>query len=182
MQVEKDEQLVKRIIAGEKDQFREVIIRFQARVFAVAYKVSKNPKDAEDITQEVFLQLYRSLSQFKGDSSLSTWIYKIAMSKALDYRRKTIKQVTYEGEENLYDIPFGSTPEELLLDKEDKELARAYMERLPDAYKEVVHLYYFQQQSYREIASTLNVAVKTVESRLYRAKLIMKKQGKGEEL
>src|SRR6476469_1040548 len=98
MQVEKDEQLVKRIIAGEKDQFRELITRYQARVFAVAYKVSKNPKDAEDITQEVFLQLYRALSQFKGDSSLSTWIYKIAMNKALDYQRKQIRQVAYEGE------------------------------------------------------------------------------------
>ncbi|MGE8081023.1 RNA polymerase sigma factor [Peribacillus loiseleuriae] len=180
--MEKDEQLIKRIVAGEQDQFRELISRYQVRVFAVAYKVSKSTKDAEDITQEVFLQLYRSLSQFKGDSSLSTWIYKIAMSKALDYRRKQIRQVACEGEENLYDIPFGATPEDHLLEKEDKELARAYMEKLPDTYKEVVHLYYFRQQSYREIASTLNVAVKTVESRLYRAKLIMKKQGKGEGL
>ncbi|MDF2946392.1 MAG: polymerase, sigma subunit, SigW [Bacillales bacterium] len=176
--METDEQLIKRIQNGEKDVFRTLIVRYQTKVYAVALKVSCNTKDAEDITQEVFLQLYRSLSQFKGESTFSTWIYKIAMSKALDYKRKQNRTIQHHNEEMLVQIPNTISPEIILLEKEDKELAYGNIDNLPPPYQEVVKLYYFNELSYQEIADKLDIAVKTVESRLYRSKQIIRKNRK----
>lgn len=176
--METDEQLIQRAADGEKVAFQDLILRYQSKVYAVAYKVTKNQKDAEDIAQEVFLQLYRSLSQFQGDSTFSTWIYKISMNKALDYKRKMARTPSYQHEEISANLSTKDTPENSLIKKEERELAHDFVEHLPPNYQDVVNLYYFQQQSYHEIANQLDIAVKTVESRLYRAKIMMRKYGK----
>lgn len=181
MQVESDEQLVENILKGNKQQFRELILRYQSRVFAVAIKVTNNQKDAEDISQEVFLQLYRSLGTFNGNSSFSTWIYRITMNKAIDYKRKQERQLDQEPENMIASLPETSilSPEEALLKNLDKELIHSYLIELPPAYRDVLKLYYFEELSYGEIAMKLNVAIKTVESRLYRAKRIIKDKHRG---
>lgn len=179
--MESDELLVENILKGNQQQFKELIMRYQSRVYAVALKVANNQKDAEDISQEVFLQLYRSLSSFNGDSSFSTWIYRITMNKALDFKRKNEKIKEKESDHNLSTIPESTilSPEEALIKNLDKELIHSYLIELPEAYSDVLKLYYFEELTYGEIALKLNVAVKTVESRLYRAKRIIKEKHKG---
>lgn len=181
MQVESDELLVENILKGNKQQFRELILRYQSRVFAVALKVTNNQKDAEDISQEVFLQLYRSLGTFNGNSSFSTWIYRITMNKAIDYKRKQERQLDQEPEDMIACLPetIILSPEEALLKNLDKELIHSYLIELPPAYRDVLKLYYFEELSYGEIAMKLNVAIKTVESRLYRAKRLIKDKHRG---
>ncbi len=179
--MESDEQLVRKIVKGNHQLFKELIVRYQSKVFAVALKVSNNQKDAEDISQEVFLQLYRSLENFNGESSLATWIYRITMNKAIDFKRKQVKQQENETSELLSTLPEENllTPEEALLKTVDKELIHSYLIELPQAYSDVLKLYYFEELTYGEIALKLNVAVKTVESRLYRAKRLIKDKHKG---
>jgi len=179
--VESDEQLVDSILNGNQQHFRELILRYQSRVLAVALKVTNNQKDAEDISQEVFLQLYRSLGNFNGDSSFSTWIYRITMNKAIDYKRKQDRQLEQEPEDVISSLPETNrlSPEEALLKNLDKELIHSYLIELPPAYRDVLKLYYFDELSYSEISMKLNVAVKTVESRLYRAKRLIKDKHRG---
>ncbi|WP_088072830.1 RNA polymerase sigma factor [Gottfriedia luciferensis] len=179
--MESDEQLVKNILNGNKQQFKELILRYQSKVFAVALKVSTNQKDAEDISQEVFLQLYRSLENFSGESTFATWIYRITMNKAIDFKRKQVRLQEHETGELNATIPGKNilSPEEALLKNIDKELIHSYLIELPPAYSDVLKLYYFEELTYGEIALKLNVAVKTVESRLYRAKRLLKDKHKG---
>lgn len=179
--MESDEQLVRNIVKGNHQLFKELIVRYQAKVYAVALKVSNNQKDAEDISQEVFLQLYRSLENFNGESSLATWIYRITMNKAIDFKRKQVKQQENETSELLSTLPEENllSPEEALIKTIDKELIHSYLIELPQAYSDVLKLYYFEELTYGEIALKLNVAVKTVESRLYRAKRLIKDKHKG---
>lgn len=181
IQMESDEQLVESILKGNQQQYRELILRYQSRVLAVALKVTNNRKDAEDISQEVFLQLYRSLGNFNGDSSFSTWIYRITMNKAIDYKRKQERQLEQEPEDLIASLPETNSlsPEEALLKNLDKELIHSYLIELPPAYRDVLKLYYFDELSYSEISMKLNVAVKTVESRLYRAKRLIKDKHRG---
>lgn len=179
--MESDEQLVNDILNGNQQRFREIVVKYQSRVFAVAMKISNNQKDAEDISQESFLQLYRSLYNFKGESSLYTWIYRITMNKAIDYKRKQDRIKDQESEELISSYPEQNIlpPEEALIKSFDKEMILSILRELPPLYSNVVISYYFEGLSYREIALKLNIEVKTVESRLYRAKRLMKDKREG---
>lgn len=176
--METDERLIQRILRGENDVYRELMLRYESKVYAVAYKVANQQKDAEDITQEVFLQVYRSLSQFQEQSTFSTWVYKVAMNKALDYKRKLARTPSYQSEEIPDYIATSDTPESALIKMEEKALAQEFVDNLPPHYRDVVDLYYFHHLAYSEIANKLDIATKTVESRLYRAKQMMRKHGK----
>jgi len=179
--MESDAQLVNEILNGNQHLFREIVARYQSRVFAVAMKVSNNQKDAEDISQEVFLQLYRSLNNFKGESSFYTWIYRITMNKALDYKRKQEKLNDQESEDLISSYPEKNIlpPEEALIKSFDKELIHSILRELPPLYRDVLTSYYFDGLSYREIALKFKIEIKTVESRLYRAKRLLKDKHKG---
>ncbi len=170
--VEADEQLVKRVLNGETEHFREIVTRYQTRVYAIAYKVSRHEKDAEDITQDIFLQIYRSLHSYKHHSTFSTWLYRVAMNKALDYKRKA-PPPTVVLEENEYMHQF-DTPESALIKKTERALVMAQLNELPPRYRDMIQYYYVNQYSYKEIAYKLGIAEKTVESRLYRAKKLLK--------
>lgn len=177
--MEDEQQLIQDILQGKRHRFRELVAHYGPHVHSVALKVAEHPRDAEDISQEVFLQVYRSLSQFQGQAKLSTWIYRIAMNKALDYKRKQERHS--DGDDIIAFMPdtHTTTPEEALLQKSEQEMIRAHITKLPSAYREVVYLYYFQEQSYSQIAESLGIAVKTVESRLYRARGLLQHLKKG---
>lgn len=172
--VETDEQLIEGVINGNKLMFRKLVIKYEKRVYAVAFKTANDHSHAEDITQEVFLQVYRTLQSFKGESTFSTWIYRITVNKSLDYMKKYEKTPIQYNESPLHITNF-QTPETTLLEEEHKELVHHYIDKLPLHYKEVVQLYYFEELSYNEIALQLDIARKTVETRLYRARQIMRK-------
>ncbi len=174
--VETDEQLIKRIVNGDSEQFREIVSRYQTRVYAMAYKVSRHEKDAEDISQDIFLQIYRSLHNYKHHSTFATWVYRIAMNKALDYKRKAALPTT-ELVDNELTKTF-ETPESAFMKKTEHALALDKLSELPPRYQEVFKYYYLQQYSYKEIAYQLGISEKTVESRLYRAKKHLKAKRK----
>jgi len=175
--METDQEIIKQIIAGQQEIYRELVSRYQQKVYSVAFKITRNEKDAEDIAQEVFIQAFKALSTYKFESSFSTWLYRIAVNRGLDWQRKNKKyqdrilyeQVTIENTESIEFLP-----EDSFISQEQKKAIHSIMNKLPPPYLDVIKLYYFDQLSYQEIANQLELANKTVESRLYRGRQMLK--------
>ncbi len=175
--MEKDKQVIEEILAGKQEVYREFVSRYQNRVYSVALKYTNNPKDAEDVSQEVFIQAYKSLASFTFQSSLSTWLYRITINKCLDWKRKNKMMLLYNSNEYtnlLLQQNKMKQPEELLLLKDQQSLIKILLKKLPEGYQSVIILYYFDHLSYQQIAERLGIAKKTVESRLYRGKTLLK--------
>lgn len=83
-----DEELIKETLDGNREAYRELVIRYQQLIFAVIFKITGNYQDAEDIAQETFIKAYRALDGYRGEAKFSTWLVRLATNKSLDYRRK----------------------------------------------------------------------------------------------
>lgn len=178
--MESDEELIARIRHGETDYFEILLTRYEANIYAVAYKICKKHREAEDIAQEILLQVFRSLDQFDNQAKFSTWLYRLSVNKALDYIRKQNRIHEVTNDVAIQNTAMTATPEKLILEREERQLTNEYVAKLSPKYKFVLELFYFEGKSYQEIACLLNISIKTVESRLYRAKKMMKKMRRGE--
>lgn len=174
-----DEELIQKHLKGDETAFREIVDKYKAYIFAIILNFVKKQDEAENIAQEVFIQIYRSLPKYKS-KNFKGWIGKIATTKAIDYKRTYSKTK----EEPIVDIEtfFNKsdenikTPEEIVIQEEERKLILELCSHIPEKYSEVVIKYYFNSKSYHQIASELNIAVKTVESRLYRARALLRKK------
>ncbi len=181
-----DELLVKKIIAGDAGSFEKLVSRYQKKIFAFIYRMVESREDAADLTQEVFFQVFRSLDTFRGDAKLNTWLYRIASNKTLDFLRKNkkVRTVNYECEDfqdnkSLTCTP-ESNPEHIFLKEEKVRRLREMIAGLPDRYRVVLVLFHYQELSYRQIAEALDIPVKTVATRIYRAKFILRETLRGD--
>lgn len=175
----RDEELVRAAGHGDRTAFAALVERHQSRVYRTLYQVVGHDQDAQDLTQDVFLKLYRSLELYRGEAAFTTWLHRLTINLALDWlraRKRRPLQVPLEPPTEESDGPVrelrseGLTPEEETVRSErHEELRRAIMNLGPD-YREVVMLYHFQHLSYQQIADRLGVPPRTVETRLYRAK------------
>jgi len=137
---------------------------------------------AENVAQEVFLKIYLSLPRYRFEG-FRTWIGKIAAHKAIDWRRRqqkiAVKEKIMDIDDLLEDaIPNNDLPGERLIEKEQIEKLQTLYKQLPEKYRVIVEKYYFSDKSYQQIAKEEGIALKTVESRLYRARQMLKKQWK----
>lgn len=169
---------MKRLMNGDLQAFERFIEQYQAYVFAIILRFVNDPDDAQDIAQEVFLQLYRSLPQYRPEN-LKAWVGKIATNKAIDAKRRRARQ----GEllESNVEAPFAPrqsemNPDQMLTRLEKEERIKALCRELPPSYSRVLMRYYFEHQSYQQIAREEGISLKTVESRLYRARKILRKR------
>ncbi|MCZ8523384.1 MULTISPECIES: RNA polymerase sigma factor [Paenibacillus] len=180
-----EEAWIARIIAGDREAFRELVERYGADLYKAVYSVLHSAKDAEDVTQEVLLKIYSSLPQYRH-GGLKTWLTRIAVHKAIDYKRsrdRKKEQLTGEWEETQGTGQLQESPVEAHVMRRDRrERVRESLERLPGAYRKVVVAFYLEDKSYQQIAAEQQIAVKTVESKLYRAKQYMRKVWKEEDL
>lgn len=168
----------------DQQTFEVLIEHYKAYVFAIILRFVDNTDDAQDIAQEVFLQIYRSLPSFQPDH-LKAWVGRITTNKAIDWKRK--KQRSVQGYE-LSDTDIGKpladslpNPEEAFISKEREVYIRELCSSLPDRYRTVLIKYHFQDKSYQQIAREEGISVKTVETRLYRARKLLRqlwKEGK----
>jgi RNA polymerase sigma-70 factor (ECF subfamily) len=141
---------------GDEQAFNELVRRHQTRVYWVARRVLGSHEEADDVVQEVFVKAYESLSTFRGDASLSTWLYRIAMNLSLNaLRKKRLRSMLHLDE--LSEEPAsraGATDAPLLREEQDEALRRA-VESLPAKQKQVFILRYYEELSYAEIARIL---------------------------
>lgn len=179
-------EIVKRIVAGEKEAFKEIIKEYELHVYRVIYSILKHPKNTEDMMQEVFVKIYVSLPRYDG-RGFKTWITRIAVNQAIDFKRQeqrmkekltqSIDQESFEQKATLS----SQTIEDEILKRENRDYLRDYLNKVPKNYKDILVAYYIEEKSYQEIANEQNMRIKNVEVKLYRAKQWVRKRWKKEE-
>lgn len=174
-----DHNLVKRSLDGNDQAFEILVQRYQNYIYSICYGVIQDVQEAENLAQETFLQVYRSLSYYQY-KSFKSWIGTIALRKSIDYKRKKQKENTVVSsllEE--VDLPSKeNSVEGQIIEKEQISRLQRLWNQLPIIYNSVLKKYYLQSKSYSQIAKEEDISVKTVESRLYRAKKIIEKKWK----
>ncbi|MGM1046155.1 MAG: RNA polymerase sigma factor [Bacillota bacterium] len=178
------ERLITRILQGEQEAFRELVNLYSQHVFHTAYSVLRDAKEAEDASQEVFIQVFKALPQYRSEG-FKTWITRITLNKSIDLKRKiTRRSPEQQGEdgEALERIP-SRDPDTLvhLINKEKKEELRQKVNSLPNNHREVVTAFYLEEKNYEQISVELGVTIKTVESKLYRARQWIRNTWKEDE-
>lgn len=178
MEQSSDEQLAERARDGDLTAFRELVDLHKAYIFTLLFRMIEHRETAEDLAQEVFIKLYRSLPQYRGDAKLSTWLYRIAVNTAADYRRAQSRNPLARFIRQLKEtrIDTHDQPEERVVAKEGQELLRVLLARLPEKYKLPLYLYHYKQLSVQEISGITGLPPKTVETRLYRGKTLLRQQ------
>ncbi|MFC4100362.1 RNA polymerase sigma factor [Paenibacillus xanthanilyticus] len=205
-----DEKIVGRVLAGDREAFRLITVRHRQRLYALAWGVLRHPKDAEDALQEALVRMFLSLPHYKGQS-FQAWSARIAVNCAIDLRRKrertrqlnagpangTELRENVEGRTSWTerveaataagslegDYRDGCAPpaETEALRREREQQVRDMVDAMPEGYGAVVRAYYFEEKNQRQIAEETSLAVKSVESRLYRAKQWLRKRWKEED-
>ena len=173
-----DEEIVLRVRSGDTRPFSELVERYQDRVFGLALRFTGDRGEAEEIAQEVFLKAFRGLSSFRGDSQISTWIHRITGNQCIDWqRKKKRKRATSAPLEEGLEIPDErESPERAFAQSEEARVVSAAVASLPARYRDVVSLYYEDGRTYEQIGERLHVPVKTVETRLYRARKLLRER------
>ena len=179
-----EQELIYGLRNGEEWAFRELVNRFQDRVFNTSLGLLQNSADAEDIAQEVFIQVYRSINNFKEESSLATWIYRITVTKSLDHLRSKKRKKRFGFISNLfgadnkpvYDPAEFNHPGVQLDRKEDAAILFSLIDQLPENQRTAFILNKVEELSYREIAAILNSTEPAVDSLLQRAKQNLRKK------
>lgn len=169
---------------GEELAFKELVHLFQDRVFNLSLGLLQQPADAEDIAQEVFIQVYRSIQQFKGEAALATWIYRITTSKCLDQLRSKKRKKRFgfisalftTDNTPLYEPEEFNHPGVQLDRKEEAAILFKLVEQLPENQRTAFILNKVEELSYREIADILNTSESAVDSLLQRAKQNLRKK------
>ena len=164
-----DEKLIKQVLSGKKSAWICIVKRYEKQVYNYALRMINDPEDAQDLMQDVFVAVFKSLSSFKGDCPFKGWILKIAYYRCVEfYRRKKITQ-------SLDDVPEQveedkqTCPEFKVVYQQQGSALNEAMAKLPVEQKVVVEMKFFQQATFEEIAFQLGISVNTAKSRLYSA-------------
>lgn len=180
-----DELLVERARAGDVGAFETLITQYERKVYNLAYRLTGNHEDASDMAQEVFIRVFQKLPEFRGDSSFSTWLFRIANNACLDEIRKRKRQrvtsfdnpyETDEGEMSRQYADEADGPEELLDRRETQAAVQQCINALDEEYRVVVVLRDIKGYAYNEIADMLGLNLGTVKSRLNRARAAIKEK------
>ena len=172
-----DSDLLILLKSGDSNAFAELVSTYQKTVLNICYRFLLSKEDAEDITQEVFIEVFHSIRSFRADSKLGTWIYRIAVSKSLDEikRRSRKKRISSIGKtlgiESIAHLLTGSDrPDQRLEENEGLELLLKALNRLHESQRIALTLSKMEGYSNAEIAEIMQISVIAVESLVYRAK------------
>lgn len=177
-------ELVLLLQQGDESAFKKLVDEWQNMVYNTAVSIVQNEDDADDITQEVFIQVYQSVSSFKGESKFSTWLYRVTVSKALDHEKKKKRKKRFglvqslfggDGEEQVHAVEFNHPGVQLERKEKAGELFNA-LKLLPDKQRIAFTLHKLEGQSYQEVAEIMNSTLYAVESLMSRAKTNLKKE------
>lgn len=175
--------LIQQLREGDEHAFKTLVESYQDLVYNTALGIVQNAEDAEDISQEVFIKVYRSVHTFKGESKISTWLYRITVSTALDLLRskKSKKRFSFlqrlfgDNNEPLQEVPDFNHPGVALDQKENAARLFKAINQLPENQKVAFTLHKLEDLSYQEISEVMKVSVSAVESLMHRAKQNLKK-------
>jgi RNA polymerase sigma-70 factor (ECF subfamily) len=172
---EPDNELVRRVLAGEVQAYGQLVARHQARVFYLGLKFLRRNEDAEDFAQEVFIRAYEKLSSFQATVPFAAWLYRIAYNLAVNkYHLKKRQLRAVNTVELLPDSSF--SPEHHLLAEELSEWVRRSLQKIPEIYHVLIRMHFFEGLSYPEISRALEMPVNTIKSYIFRAKELIRQR------
>ena len=182
--ITEERKIIKKAAAGSADAFEQLLLKYQTPIYNLCLRMTGNPEDAADMTQEAFLKAWRSLSSFQFESSFSTWLYRLTTNTCLDYLRSQKRRPQCsltveddEGEEQVLDVTDEApTPEEALLSAEERSQLVHALSQLEASQRQIITLRVVNDLSYAEIAEILDVKEGTVKSRLARARDNLRKK------
>ncbi len=174
-----DHILIQDIKNGNKDAFKEFVDIHKKFVLNTCYKFVNNSDDANDIAQEVFIEAYKTIGKFRGDSKISTWLYRISTNRALNFLRDNKKYSSSESYSRdpayINNISSDSNPEQYILNNERADILNQAINSLPDMQKAVFILNKKENLTSAEISQIYGLSVKAVESLISRAKKNLQK-------
>ncbi len=183
---EEDARILRGLRAGFEESYEELIARFEQPVYGMVYRLLGNQSDACDVVQEVFLKVFRSVNAFREQSSLRTWIYRIAVNEAHNHRRWFVRhcrlEVPIENEDPdqpgtlQFTADPGRSPFEQAMDSETRVLVEKALTRINPVFRTAVVLRDIQNLSYEEIADILQVSLGTVKSRILRGRDALRRE------
>ncbi len=173
-----DTYLLEQIRLNNQKAFRDMVVKYQGLVINTCYGFLHNTNDAQDIAQEVFIEVFKSISKFRNESKLSTWLYRISVNKSLNFIRDNKKNswlqsldLLFEKEKSLKEIqPDYENPEEIMEKEEKSQIVYKAIDDLPENQRIAFTLYKFENLSYKEIAEVMDISLSSIESLLFRAK------------
>jgi RNA polymerase sigma-70 factor (ECF subfamily) len=177
---EADNSIVERYLAGDMTAFDELMIRYERLVYRVCYRFVNNRDDAMDLAQEVFIKAFEHLASFRRESSMKTWLYRIAMNHCINHVKKNAREFV-EIKENI-----GSTRASVhseMEEREQREHFRLLVKRLPPKQKAILEMRIHEQLSYEEIATMSGRSISTIKASVFFAleklrKLVKEPTGK----
>jgi RNA polymerase sigma-70 factor, ECF subfamily len=184
-----DEWLAEALRAGSEEAYEQLVARFQQPVYNLVFRLLADPGESSDVVQEVFLKIFRNIATFRSQSSLKTWIYRIAVNEVHNYRRwfyrhrrqEVVLDDEGEGGRNFGDtVPDrGRSPYDYALNGEKRVMIEDALARINPAFRAAVVLRDVEDLSYEEIADILEVSLGTVKSRITRGREAMRRQLEG---
>ena len=191
MDTESEAQLIERLRARDASALEVLMERHAGRLYRVAYGITRNDADAEEVVQDAFLALFRKIDSFEGRAALGSWLYRVTANAALIKHRGKRAQLEVsleeqlpsyladghrEGDRSFLLADWSETPEETLLNGEARKTLELALDRLPDHYRAVVVLREVEGLDNEEIAKVLDESVPTVKSRLHRARMVLREE------
>ena len=170
-----EKELVAKVINGDLRAFELLVKQYQKLVFHVVNRLIDNQEDAEDICQEVFILVHKTIGKFRFESKLSTWIARIAYVTAINYLRKYRKNKTTDSQIDHFHFT-DENPQNLLSKKEESNYVNMLINQMPEQYKTVLTLYHLNEFSYQEIEEITQMPEGTIKSYLFRARKLLKEK------
>ena len=178
-----DQLLVEALKAGDEAAFRELVETRQGLVYNTVLGLVQNAEDAEDVSQEVFIKVFESVRQFKGESAFTTWLYRVAVTTALEFLRKKKRKKRFafltslfaEDQSPLHDPPDFVHPGVQMDNREKARILFQAIQKLPENQRIAFSLHKVEGLSYQEVADVMPTTVAAVESLIHRARQNLKK-------
>ena len=172
-----DDDFLRQLQSGDGEAFARLVAAYRKDVINICYRFLLNREDAEDVSQEVFVEIYHALKKFRGDSKLSTWIYRVAVTKSLDEikKQKRQKRITSFGkilgiDDFVHWLAGGTRPDKILEAEEDYTHLLNALNKLPDNQRIALTLSKIEGYTNPEIAEIMQTTLTGVDSLIYRAK------------
>lgn len=170
--VENEISLIRRASDGDTDAFAGIVGIYKKPIYNLCLRMLYDRGEAEDAAQKTFIKLYRSLRKFDENKKFSTWVFRIASNVCIDMiRKRKVKTVPIDD----CDLPGGESPEKSYIASESRGDIRAAVRQLPEMYRQVIVYYHLMNFSYQEISDLLGEPISIIKNRLYRARLMLRK-------
>jgi RNA polymerase sigma-70 factor (ECF subfamily) len=180
-----ENELVEGILNKQEAAFKELVRLYQKQVIATCYGFVGNAADAQDIAQDVFIEVFESIGKFRREAKLSTWIYRMTVNKSINYKRQTIRRQWVKSIEHFFGKDGIETqtvtahksdePNDAMEENEKKIILHRAIDKLPENQKIAFTLNKFDDLSYQQISDIMETSLSSVESLIHRAKMNLQK-------